>query len=56
MARAVKLFYDEVVSVGKATTLAGVPQGEFIDHLGALNIPVDRFGKNELNRESPAFR
>ncbi len=51
VALAVKLFDDEVISIGKAAQLAGMPQGEFIDHLGALKIPVLRYGKDELQRE-----
>ncbi len=55
VALAVKLFDDEVISIGKAAKLAGMPQGEFIDHLGALKIPVVRYGKEELQRELAAF-
>ena len=55
MALAVKLFDDEVVSVGKAAKLAGMSQSEFIDHLGALKIPVVRYGKEELGKELSAF-
>lgn len=52
---AVKLFDDDVLSIGKAAKLAGMPQGEFIDHLGALKIPVVRYSKEELQRELAAF-
>lgn len=55
VALAVKLFDDEVISLGKAAKLAGVSQGEFVDHLGALKIPVVRYGKDELQRELTAF-
>jgi len=55
VALAVKLFDDEVVSLGKAAKLAGMPQSEFIDHLGALKIPVVRYGKEELERELATF-
>lgn len=55
VALAVKLFDDEVVSLGKAAKLAGMPQSEFIDHLGALKIPVVRYGREELERELAAF-
>ena len=54
-AETVKLFDDEVISLGKAARLAGLPQGEFIDHLGALKIPVVRYGKEELQRELADF-
>ena len=55
VALAVKLFDDEVVSLGKAAKLAGMPQSEFIDHLGALKIPVVRYGKEELEQELATF-
>ena len=55
VALAVKLFDDEVVSVGKAAKLAGMSQSEFIDHLGALKIPVVRYGKEELEKELITF-
>jgi len=55
VALAVKLFDDEVVSLGKAAKLAGMIQSEFIDHLGALKIPVVRYGKEELEQELAAF-
>jgi hypothetical protein len=32
-----------------------MPQSEFIDHLGALKIPVVRYGKDELETELTAF-
>ncbi|MHB9118607.1 MAG: type II toxin-antitoxin system prevent-host-death family antitoxin [Burkholderiales bacterium] len=55
VALAVKLFDDEAVSLGKAAKLAGMTQSEFIDHLGALKIPVVRYGKEELEQELAAF-
>jgi len=55
VALAVKLFDDEVISFGKAAKLAGMPQGEFINHLGALKIPVVRYGEDELLQDLPAF-
>ena len=51
VALAVKLFDGEVVSLGKAAKLAGMPQSEFIDHLSALKIPVVRYSTDELERE-----
>lgn len=55
VALAVKLFDDEVISLGKAAKLAGVPQSEFIDHLGTLKIPVVCYGKEKLQQELAAF-
>lgn len=55
VALAVKLFDGDVVSIGKAAKLAGMPLGEFIDYLGTLKIPVVRYGKEELQQELAAF-
>jgi prevent-host-death family protein len=55
VALAVKLFDNEVISIGKAAKLAGMPLGEFIDYLSALKIPVVRYGKKELQRELSTF-
>jgi predicted HTH domain antitoxin len=55
VALAVKLFDDEVLSLGKAAKLAGVSQSEFINHLGALKIPLARYGADELAQEVAAF-
>lgn len=55
VALAVKLFDGEVVSLSKAAKLAGMCQSEFINHLGALKIPVVRYGKEELEQEVSAF-
>jgi prevent-host-death family protein len=51
IALAVKLFDEEVVSLGKAAKLAGVSQIEFINHLGALKIPIARYAADELAQE-----
>ena len=48
VALAVKLFDEEALSLGKAAKLAGVSQSEFINHLGALKIPLARYGAEEL--------
>lgn len=55
VALAVKLFDSEVVSLGKAAKLAGMLQSEFIDHLGALKIPVVRYEQDELEQEVATF-
>jgi len=55
VALAVKLFDEEVVSLGKAAKLAGVTYVEFVNHLGALKIPVARCAKDELAQELAAF-
>lgn len=55
IALAVKLFDEETISLGKAAKLAGVTQNEFINHLGALKIPVARYGVEELAQEVETF-
>lgn len=55
VALAVKLFDDDVISLGKAAKLAGIPQSKFIDLLGVLKIPAVRYGKEELEQELAAF-
>jgi prevent-host-death family protein len=55
VALAVKLFDEEVVSLGKAAKLAGVSYVEFVNHLGALKIPVARYTEDELAQELAAF-
>jgi predicted HTH domain antitoxin len=55
IALAVKLFDEEVVSLGKAAKLAGVSQIEFINHLGSLKIPIARYAADELTQEVAVF-
>jgi len=55
VALAVKLFDEEALSLGKAAKLAGVAQSDFINHLGALKIPLARYGADELAQEVSAF-
>lgn len=55
VALAVKLFDEEALSLGKAAKLAGVSQSEFINHLGALRIPLARYEADELAQEVAAF-
>ena len=55
IALAVKLFDEETISLGKAAKLAGVSQSEFINHLGALKIPVARYNAEELALEVELF-
>lgn len=51
VALAIKLYDEEVVSLGKAAKLAGVSLSEFINHLGSLQIPVVRYGRADLEAE-----
>lgn len=55
VALAARLFDEDVVSLGKAVKLAGMAQSEFIDHRGALKIPMVRYDKEELERSLADF-
>ncbi len=51
----VRLYETEVISLGKAARMAGLSLSEFIDRLGALNIPVIRYPAEDLKREIAEF-
>ena len=55
VAVAVRLYENEVISLGKAARIAGLSISEFIDRLGALNIPVIRYPAEDLKREIAEF-
>jgi prevent-host-death family protein len=55
VALAVKLFDEEVVSLGRAAKLAGMSVPDFMDHLAELRIPVARPRPGELEQELEAF-
>ena len=55
VALAVKLFDDEVLSLGRAAKLASMCHEEFMDLLGTMGIPVVRYSESELNEEVEEF-
>ena len=55
VAVAVRLYENEVISLGKAAGIAGLSLSELIDGLGALNIPVIRYPAEDLKREIAEF-
>jgi predicted HTH domain antitoxin len=55
VAVAVRLYESDAVSLGKGARIAGLSISEFIDRLGALQIPVIRYSAEELERELAAF-
>ncbi len=55
VAVAVRLYESEVISLGKAAGIAGLSLSEFIDRLGAVNIPVIRYPAEDLKREIAEF-
>lgn len=55
VAVAIRLYEQEVISLGKAARIAGLSLGELIDRLGALNIPVIRYPAEDLKRELAEF-
>lgn len=52
---AVRLYESGAVSLGRGASIAGISMSEFIDRLGALQIPVIRYSVEELERELAAF-
>jgi hypothetical protein len=52
---AVKLFDEQVISLGKAAQLAAMPLATFIEHLRALEIPVARPAPGEVEQELARF-
>jgi predicted HTH domain antitoxin len=55
VAVAVRLYQNEVISLGRAARIAGFSLSEFIDRLGALDIAVIRYPPEELERELAEF-
>ena len=55
VAVAVRLYENEVISLGRAAKIAGLSVGELIVRLAALNIPVARYSPEELERELAEF-
>ena len=55
VAVAVRLYESDAVSLGRAARIAGLSISEFIDRLGALQIPVIRYSAEKLERELAAF-
>jgi prevent-host-death family protein len=55
VALAIKLFDEEVVSLGRAARIADLSVEEFIGRLGALGIPVVRYPPEELEAELKNF-
>lgn len=55
VAVAVRLYENEVISLGKAASIAGLSLSEFIDRLGAMNIAVMRYPAEDLTREIEEF-
>lgn len=48
---AMRLYEKKVLSLGKATELAGKTKGEFMEALSEQGIDVIRYSKEELNEE-----
>ncbi len=51
VALALKLFRDHVVSIGRATKLAGMTKVKFISLLGAHGIPAVDYPADEIDQE-----
>jgi len=55
VALVVRLFAEKVVSLGKASKLAGLPVEDFIKHLGAMGVPAVDYPPEELDDELAAL-
>lgn len=55
VAMAVRLFADQVVSLGKAAKLARMPLETFIQTLGAMGVPAVDYPPEELDEELAAL-
>lgn len=55
VAIAARLFGEDVVSLGKAARLAGLPLESFIERLGAMGIPAVAYPADELAGELDAL-
>lgn len=55
VAIAIRMYEKKVIRIGKAARAAGLSVGEFIDRLGALQIPVIRNPAEDLEREVSEF-
>ena len=52
---AIKLYDDEVLSLGRAAELAGMNRIDFMNLLGEMGIPVVRYAPGELQEELKRF-
>ena len=52
---AVRLYQEEVISMGRAARVAGVSQEEFMDCLSSMGIPVIDYDPSELRDELMVF-
>jgi len=48
---ALKYFQEKLLSLGKATELAGLSKWEFIEYLSDNNVPIINYDGDELFRE-----
>ncbi len=55
VALAIKLYKEEVLSLGRAAKCADCTVVEFIEHLGAANIPGVCYSAQELDEELAAI-
>lgn len=55
VALAVKLYNDDVLTLGKAAKLANMGHEAFMDMLGSMGIAVVRYSEDEIVNEVEAF-
>lgn len=52
---AIQMFKEEILSLGKAAKLAGIPIETFMEQLGKLNIPSIHYSSSEVDQEMKDF-
>lgn len=52
---AVKLYNEDVLTLGKAAKYANMSHEAFMDLLGSMGIPVVRYSEDELSKEVEEF-
>jgi predicted HTH domain antitoxin len=55
VALAIRLYQEDVLSLGQASRIAGLPEEEFIERLGTAGVPVARYPVEELAGEMAAL-
>jgi prevent-host-death family protein len=56
VALAIRLYEQDVLSLGQASKIAGLSEEEFIERLGAAGVPAARYALDELEEEATVLR
>jgi hypothetical protein len=55
VALAIRLYQEDVLSLGQASRIAGLPEEEFVERLGTAGVAVARYPADELADEMAAL-